>query len=180
MRCTRNRGPRGFFCLQVDRRGPVNVAVITLVLTMAKFLIFAILILAAGCDNAPTAATVGRLPRTQNDGEFLVPRETLPENLVKLAEAIEQFPLKCSLEEFQFALGAAGLNKQSDWYKDFRHQWCLDSDLNKTVDHRLLTYRIYIENVYWGDRGVDLQRARIRRENHPGFEDATVWEVEYR
>ena len=26
----RSRGPRGFFCLQVFRRGPVNVAVITL------------------------------------------------------------------------------------------------------------------------------------------------------
>jgi len=25
IRCTRSRGPRGFFCLQVDRRGPVNV-----------------------------------------------------------------------------------------------------------------------------------------------------------
>ena len=30
IRCTRSRGPRGFFCLQVDRRGPVIVAVITL------------------------------------------------------------------------------------------------------------------------------------------------------
>ena len=28
IRCTRSRGPRGFFCLQVFRRGPVNVAVI--------------------------------------------------------------------------------------------------------------------------------------------------------
>ena len=28
IRCTRSRGPRGFFCLQVDRRGPVIVAVI--------------------------------------------------------------------------------------------------------------------------------------------------------
>ena len=28
--CTRSRGPRGFFCLQGFRRGPVNVAVITL------------------------------------------------------------------------------------------------------------------------------------------------------
>jgi len=28
--CTRSRGPRGFFCLQVDRRGPVIVDVITL------------------------------------------------------------------------------------------------------------------------------------------------------
>ena len=30
IRCTRNRGPRGFFCLQDVRRGPVNVAVIGL------------------------------------------------------------------------------------------------------------------------------------------------------
>ena len=30
IRCTRSRGPRGFFCLQVFRRGPVNVAVIPL------------------------------------------------------------------------------------------------------------------------------------------------------
>ena len=30
IRCTRSRGPRGFFCLQVFRRGPVNVAVIHL------------------------------------------------------------------------------------------------------------------------------------------------------
>ena len=30
MRCTRSRGPRGFFCLQVVRRGPVNAAVIPL------------------------------------------------------------------------------------------------------------------------------------------------------
>ena len=30
IRCTRSRGPRGFFCLHVFRRGPVNVAVITL------------------------------------------------------------------------------------------------------------------------------------------------------
>ena len=30
IRCTRSRGPRGFFCLQDVRRGPVNVAVITL------------------------------------------------------------------------------------------------------------------------------------------------------
>ena len=29
IRCTRSRGPRGFFCLQVDRRGPVIVDVIT-------------------------------------------------------------------------------------------------------------------------------------------------------
>ena len=29
IRCTRSRGPRGFFCLHVFRRGPVNVAVIT-------------------------------------------------------------------------------------------------------------------------------------------------------
>ena len=28
IRCTRSRGPRGFFCLQDVRRGPVNVAVI--------------------------------------------------------------------------------------------------------------------------------------------------------
>ena len=27
-RCTRSRGPRGFFCLQVVRRGPVIVDVI--------------------------------------------------------------------------------------------------------------------------------------------------------
>ena len=27
MRCTRSRGPRGFFCLHVFRRGPVNAAV---------------------------------------------------------------------------------------------------------------------------------------------------------
>ena len=147
---------------------------------MAKFLTFAILILAAGCDKGPTAATMGRLPRTQNDGEFLVPREGLPENLVKLTERIEQFPLKCSTQEFQFALVVAGLNKDSDWYKDFEHQWLIDSELNKTVDHRLLTYRIYINNVYWGDHGVDLQRAHIRRENHPEFEDATIWVMEYK
>ena len=30
MRCTRSRGPRGFFCLQVDRRGSVIVDVIPL------------------------------------------------------------------------------------------------------------------------------------------------------
>ena len=30
IRCTRSRGPRGFFCLQVVRRGPVNVDVIRL------------------------------------------------------------------------------------------------------------------------------------------------------
>ena len=30
IRCTRSRGPRGFFCLQDFRRGPVNVAVIHL------------------------------------------------------------------------------------------------------------------------------------------------------
>ena len=30
IRCTRSRGPRGFFCLHVFRRGPVNVAVIRL------------------------------------------------------------------------------------------------------------------------------------------------------
>ena len=30
MRCTRSRGSRGFFCLQVDRRAPVIVDVITL------------------------------------------------------------------------------------------------------------------------------------------------------
>ena len=30
IRCTRSRGPRGFFCLQVVRRGPVIVAVIPL------------------------------------------------------------------------------------------------------------------------------------------------------
>ena len=30
IRCTRSRGPRGFFCLQVVRRGPVIVAVIWL------------------------------------------------------------------------------------------------------------------------------------------------------
>ena len=30
IRCTRSRGPRGFFCLQVDRRGPVIVDVIPL------------------------------------------------------------------------------------------------------------------------------------------------------
>ena len=30
IRCTRSRGPRGFFCLQDVRRGPVNVAVIAL------------------------------------------------------------------------------------------------------------------------------------------------------
>ena len=30
IRCTRSRGPRDFFCLQDIRRGPVNVAVITL------------------------------------------------------------------------------------------------------------------------------------------------------
>ena len=30
IRCTRSRGPRGFFCLHDFRRGPVNVAVITL------------------------------------------------------------------------------------------------------------------------------------------------------
>ena len=30
IRCTRSRGPRGVFCLQVDRRGPVIVAVIPL------------------------------------------------------------------------------------------------------------------------------------------------------
>ena len=30
IRCTRSRGPRGFFCLQDVRRGPVNVDVITL------------------------------------------------------------------------------------------------------------------------------------------------------
>ena len=30
IRCTRRRGPRGFFCLHDFRRGPVNVAVITL------------------------------------------------------------------------------------------------------------------------------------------------------
>ena len=31
IRCTRSRGPSGFFCLQDFRRGPVNVAVIGLV-----------------------------------------------------------------------------------------------------------------------------------------------------
>ena len=31
IRCTRSRGPRGFFCLQVNRRGPVNVDVIRLI-----------------------------------------------------------------------------------------------------------------------------------------------------
>ena len=30
IRCTRSRGPRGFFCLHDFRRGPVNVAVIQL------------------------------------------------------------------------------------------------------------------------------------------------------
>ena len=30
IRCTRSRGPRGFYCLQVDRRGPVIVDVIPL------------------------------------------------------------------------------------------------------------------------------------------------------
>ena len=30
MRCTRSRGPRGFFCLQDIRRGPVNVDVMSL------------------------------------------------------------------------------------------------------------------------------------------------------
>ena len=30
IRCTRSRGPRGFFCLHVLRRGPVNVDVIPL------------------------------------------------------------------------------------------------------------------------------------------------------
>ena len=34
IRCTRSRGPRGFFCLQVFRRGPVNVAVIPLKLML--------------------------------------------------------------------------------------------------------------------------------------------------
>ena len=30
IRCTRSRGPRGFFCLQVDRRGPVIADVMRL------------------------------------------------------------------------------------------------------------------------------------------------------
>ena len=36
MRCTRSRGPRGFFCLHDFRRGPVNVAVITLSCSIAR------------------------------------------------------------------------------------------------------------------------------------------------
>ena len=36
MRCTRSRGPRGFFCLQVIRRGPVNAAVIWLIQMLEK------------------------------------------------------------------------------------------------------------------------------------------------
>ena len=36
IRCTRSRGPRGFFCLQDVRRGPVNVDVIRLSLLMAR------------------------------------------------------------------------------------------------------------------------------------------------
>ena len=37
IRCTRSRGPRGFFCLQDFRRGPVIVDVITLKATMPYF-----------------------------------------------------------------------------------------------------------------------------------------------
>ena len=37
IRCTRSRGPRGFFCLQVDRRGPVIVDVIRLELIGMAF-----------------------------------------------------------------------------------------------------------------------------------------------
>ena len=44
IRCTRSRGPRGSFCLQVDRRGPVIVAVIPLKL-MAKFSVKTLLIM---------------------------------------------------------------------------------------------------------------------------------------
>ena len=36
IRCTRSRGPRGFFCLQVDRRGPVIVDVMRLNKQMAN------------------------------------------------------------------------------------------------------------------------------------------------
>ena len=40
IRCTRSRGPRGFFCLQDVRRGPVNVDVIQLQNADAKVVAF--------------------------------------------------------------------------------------------------------------------------------------------
>ena len=36
IRCTRSRGPGGFFCLQVDRRGPVIVDVIRLLSALPR------------------------------------------------------------------------------------------------------------------------------------------------
>ena len=147
---------------------------------MANYItIIAIVMLAAGCDVSPTTETVGRLPRTQNKGQFLVPIKNLPETLVELAAKIERFPLKCSPEEFEFVLNAAGLNKQSTWYKDYRHEWHIDSDLRTPVDRKGRRYRISISNVYWGDLGPDLKYARIEQMNRPHSADTLLWKVEY-
>ena len=54
IRCTRSRGPRGFFCLQVDRRGPVIVDVILLEIfmqTQFTTLLLLAFILCLGCSE---------------------------------------------------------------------------------------------------------------------------------
>ena len=74
IRCTRSRGPRGFFCLQAFRRGPVIVDVITLnqsmrfrLSTMLLSLSLAIVLLAWALDEWRD--------RTSHHNEYVVASE---------------------------------------------------------------------------------------------------------
>ena len=134
------------------------------------------LLLLSGCRGAATSSS----PTQETvEGGFLVPKETLPPRIIKLANSLQRLPRNVTQNEFEDALAASGLNRKPDWYKDFQHLWYLDSDFKSETNPEKRKYVISIGYFPNDDSTIATYDAGIHHTyTHEPWRE-TVWKIEW-
>lgn len=141
--------------------------------------IAAVMLILAGCRDSKTQTAYTYKKPIASNGEFLVPQENLPLEIVELARALERLPTISSDAEFRSLLTMSGLNKEPDHYKDGGHFWYLDEDFRSETDPQKRTYRISIGHFPAADSKIMFYFASIESEFPKEPWRESLWEIEW-
>ena len=114
------------------------------------------------------------------EGEFLVSQEELPARVLQLAESLARLPRMCPQAEFENALVAAGLNRESDWFKDLQHFWYLDAGFHSARTREKRKYVITIAYMPKGNSTIATLHAAIHYASNGEHGRETIWQIDWR
>jgi hypothetical protein len=97
-----------------------------------------------GCRDATIHPATNHRQASNSSGQFVVPQEDLPLQVVNLARALERLPNITSDPQFRSMLTMCDLNKEPDHYKDFGHFGYLDKAFKSETDPNKRAYHVSI------------------------------------